>query len=176
MVALGYDNGDVKLFDIKKKLLLWDTNLKNGVCHIEFDRKEAEINKLGVATLESKFHIFDLKTHNVKLGFPGISEVAHNSTIWGVKHLPQNRDLFLTLGGNGGLNLYKYNYPNQRTVIDEDGSEKGVIGSLELLNSKEITTQPVVSLDWHQDKLGLAGLVALDQTVKIYLFTRLNLY
>lgn len=32
---------------------------------------------------------------------------AHKSTVWLGRHLPQNRDLFMTTGGNGGLNIYK---------------------------------------------------------------------
>jgi hypothetical protein len=32
-------------------MFLWDTNLKNGVCGIEFDRKDILMNKLGAATL-----------------------------------------------------------------------------------------------------------------------------
>lgn len=32
---------------------------------------------------------------------------AHKATVWMARHLPQNRDLFLTAGGNGGLNIYK---------------------------------------------------------------------
>lgn len=175
-VALGYDNGDLKLFDLRQNCLKWETNLKNGVCSIEFDRRDVEMNKLAATTLESKIHLFDLKTLHPELGFAGLSEVAHNSTIWGARHLPQNRDLFVSLGGNGGMNLYKYSYPNQRSVKDENGLSKGIIGTLEILNSKEITTQPIVSLDWHPDKMGLAGLVALDQSIKVYLVTRLNLY
>jgi hypothetical protein len=34
VVASGYDNGDVKFFDMKNQMFLWDTNLKNGVCGI----------------------------------------------------------------------------------------------------------------------------------------------
>ena len=34
----------------------------------------------------------------------------------------------MTLGGNGALNLYKYNYPNQRSLKDPDGNERGVMG------------------------------------------------
>jgi hypothetical protein len=33
--------------------------------------------------------------------------------VWCVKHLPQNRDVFATGGGNGSVNLYKYCYPAQ---------------------------------------------------------------
>lgn len=31
-LASGYDNGDVKLFDLRTNCLRWDTNVKNGVC------------------------------------------------------------------------------------------------------------------------------------------------
>lgn len=51
VIAAGYDNGDVKLFDLKTQMFLWDTNLKNGVCGVEFDRKDILMNKLGAATL-----------------------------------------------------------------------------------------------------------------------------
>lgn len=30
-VAAGYDNGDIKLFDLRKMAVRWETNLKNGV-------------------------------------------------------------------------------------------------------------------------------------------------
>ncbi|CAG7723910.1 unnamed protein product, partial [Allacma fusca] len=39
---------------------------------------------------------------------------AHKSTIWMGRHLPQNRDLFMTTGGAGSLCLWKYNYPDLR--------------------------------------------------------------
>lgn len=175
-VGIGYDNGDIKLFDLRMNCLKWETNLKNGICSLEFDRKDIEMNKLVATTLESKIHVFDLKTLHPEFGYAGLSEAAHNSTIWGARHLPQNRDIFVSLGGNGSMNIYKYIYPNQRLIKDENGLDKGVIGSLEILNSKDITTQPIVSFDWNVDKLGLSGMVALDQSIKIYLFTRLNIY
>jgi len=175
-VVIGYDNGDVKMFDLKMNLLKWETNLKNGICYVEFDRKDIPMNKLVVTTLESKIHVFDLKTLHPDLGFTGISEAAHNSTIWGAKHLPQNRDIFMSMGGNGAMNLYKYNYPTQRTVTDDNNIPMGVAGSLNLLNTKDVTTQPIVGFDWHPDKIGLISMVALDQSVKVYISTRLNLY
>jgi WD repeat-containing protein 92 len=59
-LAAGYDNGDVKLFDLRMNCLRWDENLKNGVCGIQFDRNDIPANKLVATTLESKFHVFDL--------------------------------------------------------------------------------------------------------------------
>ena len=96
------------------------------------------MNKLVVTTLESKFHVFDLKTYHPEKGYTGLAELAHKSTIWGVKHLPQNRDLFGTIGGNGSLNLYKYHYPSSRSLKDLDGIPYGVCGRVELLNEKTL--------------------------------------
>ena len=35
-VCAGYDNGDIKLFDLRKMALRWETNIKNGVRLISF--------------------------------------------------------------------------------------------------------------------------------------------
>lgn len=42
------------------------------------------------------------------------------------------------------------------------------------MNDQLIAQQPIVSLDWHEDKIGLACLAALDQTVKVVIVTRLD--
>jgi WD repeat-containing protein 92 len=161
-LVAGYDNGDVKLFDLRTNCLRWDTNVANGVCGIEFDRPDINMNKLVVATLESKFHVFDMKTYHPQQGYTGLSEMAHKSTIWGVRHIPQNRDLFTTLGGNGALNLWKYHYPPNRSVKDQNELPIGVVGKVELLNEKVLAQQPIVSVDWNVDKLGLACSCSLD--------------
>merc|ERR1711869_9201 len=145
-ICAGYDNGDVKIFDLRTSTLRWDTNVKNGVCHGAFDRRGIAMNKVA------------------------------ESTVWGTHFLPQNRDIFATCGGNGAVHLYKYSYPEARSVEDGDGVKKGVAGTLELVNSREISTQPIVSYDWHQNKQGLAVFAALDQTIRVIICTKLNLY
>jgi len=52
VIAAGYDNGDIKIFDLRTNVLTWDTNLANGVCGVEFDRKDTMMNKLCATTLE----------------------------------------------------------------------------------------------------------------------------
>lgn len=106
-VCAGYDNGDVKLFDLRTNTLRWEANVKNGVCCVEFDRKNIEMNKLVVTCLESKFRVYDMRTYNPDSGYASLTETAHKSTIWAGRHLPQNREVFMTTGGNGSLNLYK---------------------------------------------------------------------
>lgn len=78
------------------------------VCSLEFDRKDIIMNKLLATTLESRIHVFDMRTQNDKHGgFPCTTEKAHNSTVWLGRHLPQNREVFMTCGGAGSMYLWK---------------------------------------------------------------------
>jgi WD repeat-containing protein 92 len=108
-ITAGYENGDIKFFDMRKMELVWETNLKNGICSIEFDRKDIKMNKLVATGLESKFHVFDLRTFHPKNGYTHMSQKvsSQNTTGWVVKHLPQNRDIFIMSSGSGGLDLFK---------------------------------------------------------------------
>ena len=65
-------------------------------------------------------------------------------------------------------------YPSKRTFKDEEGHYRGVAGSVELLNSRVLSTQPMVSLDWSRDMIGLACAACLDQTLRVYIVTKLD--
>lgn len=45
-ICAGYDNGDVKLFDLRTNKFRWETNVGNGVVCTEFDRKDIDMNKV----------------------------------------------------------------------------------------------------------------------------------
>jgi WD40 repeat protein len=81
MVCAGYENGDVKMFDLRNMSLYWETNVKNGVCSLEFDRKDIKMNKLVVSTLESTFHIFDLRTRHPTSHFASVAEKVYESVL-----------------------------------------------------------------------------------------------
>lgn len=174
-VLAGFDNGDVKLFDLRTNTMRWEASCMNGITSVGFDRADIEMNKIVVTTLESKFCVYDARTQHPTDGFASLSERAHRSTVWISKHLPQNRDLFMTGGGNGGFNIYKYHYPKNRAGKHrEDSLPVGVAGTVELLNSRVISNQPIVSFDWSPDREGLCCMSSLDQTVKVYIVTRLE--
>jgi WD40 repeat protein len=63
-IVAGYDNGDIKLFDLRANSIRFETNVSNGVTSVEFDRKDIEMNKMVVTTLESKFRLFDMRTQH----------------------------------------------------------------------------------------------------------------
>ncbi len=135
------------------------------------------MNKLVATTLEGTVQLFDLRTLHTEQGFACLKHKVNNaSTMWGAKHLPQNRDIFATLGGDGNLSIFHYKYPAQRSIKDADGKDKGVVGTLELLNDRIVSTQPICSFDWHPEKNGLAVMACLDQTCKVAIVTKLHLY
>ncbi|KAK7902131.1 hypothetical protein WMY93_018900 [Mugilogobius chulae] len=146
----------------------------NGVCSVEFDRKDINMNKLVATSLEGKFHVFDMRTQHSTKGFASVSEKAHKSTIWQVRHLPQNRDIFMTAGGAGNLHLWKYEYPAERSKKDSDGVDVGVAGTVNLLQNVTLSTQPIASLDWSPDKQGLCVCSGFDQCVRVLIVTKLN--
>mmetsp|Transcript_23191 Transcript_23191/g.60657 ORF Transcript_23191/g.60657 Transcript_23191/m.60657 type:complete len:359 (-) Transcript_23191:246-1322(-) len=173
-VVAGYDNGDIKMFDLRTMSVRWETHLPNGVISVEFDRKDIRMNKLLTTGLDSKFDVFDLRTQHKERGFASLTTVAHKSTIWCGAHLPQNRDIFMTAGGNGSLHLWKYKYPAKRTIKLEDGTEEGVVGSAVELNRVSSSTQPIFSFEWSPDKPGLCLTTAADQTLRVMMVTRLG--
>lgn len=46
-------------------------------------------------------------------------------------------------------------YPSKRVIKDKEGQEMGVVGSVDLLQNVNLSTQPVSSLDWSPDKVKL---------------------
>lgn len=173
-VCAGYDNGDIKLFDLRTMTLRWEANIKNGVCCVEFDRKDILMNKLVATTLESKFTVYDLRTQHPTKGFSSLTEkVPKSSTLWCVRHLPQNRDIFMTSGG-GTFHLWKYSYPSARVKEDEDKQNVGVMGTVSLVQNVTLSSQPICSFDWNADKEGLLTSCAFDQTIRVCIVSKLK--
>ncbi|XP_055702967.1 dynein axonemal assembly factor 10 isoform X2 [Phlebotomus papatasi] len=180
-LAAGYDNGDLKMIDLRKMQQSWETNLGNGVCSTEFDRNDIQMNKLAVSTLEGGLFVYDMRTQHPKKGFACAVErdagrslgsqgtiTGAKSTVWAVRHLPQNRDIFASCGGNG-------EYPEKRKTLS-DGCDIGVEGNLQMICSSVVSSQPVHCLDWCSDLIGLAVCGSFDQTVRVLVTTKLNLF
>lgn len=155
-VMAGYDNGDVKLFDLKTMSLFWETTVPNGICSLQFDRRDIEMNKLIVAGLEGKFHFFDLRTHHPTKGFAnGSAKHDKSTTLWSVRHLPQIRDTFIVTSGSGNVALYNYIYPEKRWKEDDNKIKEGVVGKVKKFKKPCLATSQLIpsnglkiSSDW----------------------------
>lgn len=179
LVAAGFDNGDVKLFDLRAMALSWEGTAPNGVCCVAFDKADAS-QKLLATCLEGRVHLWDLKKKTEAAEEGDLSEWtdlvdgrpgggAGHRTIWGGRFLRQNRDLVVTMGGGGSLTLFKY-VPN-----GEDDDQDKVHGKLEKLQEEaQVADQPISGFDWSPDKAGLAVTSAFDQTLRLVIFTKLG--
>lgn len=174
VVAAGYDNGDVKIFDLRTQKMLHEMQVSNGVCDLEFDRPDIPMNKLMVSSLEGRVRCYDLRTLHPKLGYAYVEERVSDGTVWCSRALPQNREIFMS-GGGGELTLCLYKYPPERTLKDGDGQERGVAGAVEELNKAKVGDQPINALDWNRSKEGLAVCSSFDQSIRVMLVTKLGL-
>lgn len=59
---------------------------------------------------------------------------------------------------------------------DSDGIPYGVPGELSLLQNSNLSDQPISAFDWCCDKIGLSVCSAFDQTIRVLITTKLNLY
>jgi hypothetical protein len=73
------------------------------------------------------------------------------------------------------INTVYSSYPPERKRQDiETKLDIGIMGTIEQLSSADISTQPVLSFDWHADREGLCAMGCLDQSVKVGLVTKLK--
>ena len=72
-ILAGYENGDIKMYDLKTGTVRSEINVSNGVCSVEFDRKDISMNKFVATCLESQFVIFDGRTYNASDGFASLT-------------------------------------------------------------------------------------------------------
>ncbi|KAG9321053.1 hypothetical protein KVV02_000383 [Mortierella alpina] len=157
MVVAGYDNGDVRALDLRMGKAIFETNVKHGVCAVEFDRRQGHVGSLIATTLEGTLHSFDLVTGELATA-DGVSEEVINvqsgddSTLWQARHIPQRPSVFAVTDGGGNIHLY------------EHGDERTLIKSL---GSSRIANQGILSLEFNDDLEGLFVGCDLDNTLRV---------
>jgi len=167
VIASGYNNGDMKLIDIRMMKTLWETNVRHGICSLEFDAEDPMTGILVATTCNSKIHIVQSgnpsQTHPVESG--------HKSAVWCASHLPQNRAIFMTSGGDGNLNLWQH----KDTTTTMTTTTKTTTNSpkVELLASAGLSKEAISRFSWHPDKTGLGLATSFDQILRIVIVTRL---
>lgn len=145
-VAAGFDNGDLRLFDLRALKVLFEDNLRKGACGLQFDNKTGPMNRLVASTIDDGLTIYDMSSQAPATIFK--NEPKSTSTIWSVQHLPQDRTKFATVRGDGLLQIW--NHQNFMCEAEIDLSSK-----------------PVISFDWNMDFKGLGVAASLDNVVRV---------
>lgn len=159
-VICGYDNGDLKLWDLKSNQVTWETNLRNGVASLQFSDRIGPLKRVTAGCLTGQLVTFDLTDKPTDKGYrSNVLKIKDSATIWVIQHCPQKRDVIATTGGSGELLVWRK-------------SKKDI--QYEKISSTQLSTQPICSFDWHPDKEGLAVMGAFDQTVRVALVTHLQ--
>eukprot|EP00887_Chlorella_sp_A99_P000337 scaffold13.g337.t1 len=176
-VLAGYANGDIKLFDLRACAVRWEANVGGGVCGVQVCWWDIKMNKFAAACMDSQLCLYDARTQHPEAGFARLSQrLPAGATLWAAEFLPSNRDVLMVAAGDGSLSLLKYHYPNQRQIKDPETQQPmGVVGSTELICDRQLSSQPIASVDWSPDKPGLFAAAAFDQCVRVGLVTKIEL-
>ncbi|CAO3654020.1 unnamed protein product [Cunninghamella echinulata] len=141
LIAMGYDNGVVRLFDLTSGSYIWETNLGDGICSIDFSMDNNQF--LYASTLSGAYTI-QLSNGDIKK-----LDLPPDTTNWKINHVQQGSDYFSISSGDGKISIW-----------DQQNVKKP-------LASSNLTKHPIISLDWHPNKSGLYVCSAFDQTLKI---------
>jgi len=168
MVAAGYANGDIRMFDLRTMSVFWETTLPRGVCRVEFNHQDSGMDRLLTVTLEGGVCSWDAKTFHSGVVYEG----GDQATVWTGRHLPQNSDVVMTGDGVGNVELLKVK--PAKKVLTKDGTTKEMPGKFEKLANVHLSDQPVSSIDWSPDKTGLAATTSFDQSIRVVFATNLQ--
>ncbi|KAI8065477.1 WD40-repeat-containing domain protein [Gongronella butleri] len=139
IIAIGYDNGYVRLFDLDAGAYLWETKLPDGVCSLAFDKTTT----LTASTLAGAYVIQLNNGKYVELGVP--SDTTH----WSVRRVPEFDQYVSVTSGDGNMSVWDHQHPKKAAA------------------KVNFTHHPIISQDWHTNKKGLFAVTAFDQTLRI---------
>ncbi|KAF9160659.1 hypothetical protein BGX21_010180 [Mortierella sp. AD011] len=157
MVVAGYDNGDVRVMDIRMGRAVFETNVQNGVCAVEFDKRQNKAGCLVATTLEGALHSFDLINGQFATADKMTEDMVtvqsgDDSTLWQARHIPQRPDILAVTDGGGNIHMYQHGKENKPMVS---------------LVSHKMATQGILSLEFNEDLEGLFVGSDLDNTLRV---------
>ncbi|KAF9542975.1 hypothetical protein EC957_001411 [Mortierella hygrophila] len=171
LVVAGYDNGDLRVMDLRMGQAVFETNLQHGICSVELSShrqgtSSRPFSSLVATTLEGSMHVFDLvdgqfkATTSTSAGSNATAmteevvavQSGDDSTLWQVRHVPQRPDIFAVTDGGGYMHLYEHG--DEKTLSEQLGSHK-------------LAEQGILSLDFNEELEGLFVGCDLDNTLRV---------
>lgn len=106
-VVAGFDNGDLRLFDLRTLSERWATRMPRGVCCARFDATASPMNRLLVTMLEGRIAVFDMLAQHPTAGYAfATAQATHGGTVWTGAIMPHNNRIIATGSGSGSLDLW----------------------------------------------------------------------
>lgn len=109
-ICAGYDNGDVKLFDLRTMKIRWQTHINSPICSIDIDNKSKSINRMAVGTSFKGIHLFDFNAQSPDDGVDKYSNEKLTESLWCVRYLPQNTNILAACDHNGFVHLFNLRF------------------------------------------------------------------
>ncbi|KAF9586434.1 hypothetical protein BGW38_005043 [Lunasporangiospora selenospora] len=159
MIVAGYDNGDVRVIDLRMCAVLFETNVGHGVCSVEFYYGGNSPKNLIASTLHGALHSFDVMTGKSSSQWQADNlaeeiiqlQSGDDSTLWQARHVPQQSSLVAVTDGGGNVFLLNRNKDK---------------GPLTLQKSHKFARSGIISMDFNADLEGLFVASDLDNTIR----------
>jgi len=157
-VAAGFDNGDIKVFDVRNSKIAWETSLSRGVSKLcviprNCDKDDKSENILMAGTVQGKMYTWNM----LKPADTPLQQQLDKGTVWEATSLSQNKNLVVTVLGTGAMVLVN---------LEEDKINK--------LLSHQVSEPPLTGLSASQDKPGLIATSSFDKTIRLFYYTGLK--
>lgn len=156
-ICAGYDNGDVRLFDLRAGKVRFETKLSKGVCSLDAAPPLSDLTSLLVTGLDGKCWFLHPDTNTITETDP----IHDTSTVWCGRHTPlakdQEKGLFATVGGDGAF------------VITKSCPSATGKGRWQQMARRGLSDQPVCSIDFSPDKTNAIACTCLDKSVRVLL-------
>ena len=152
-VAAGFDNGDIKVFDVRNSKIAWETSLSRGISKltvINMNNDNPSDIKLLAGTVQGRLYSWSL----IKPEETPQQLQLDKSTIWEAQKLSNNKNLVVTALGSGAMTLVDLDKENINTIVSHQVSEPSLNG-----------------LSVSKDKPGLVATSSFDQTIRLFYYT-----
>lgn len=148
LVCSGFDNGDIKVFDLKNLKILWETSVSKGVSNVTLN-PEKDCTRLYAGTVNGRLYSWD-----VNAPAETVSTQLDKSTVWETQVIG---DKLVSVLGSGALCVAE---------LSED--------KMELVMTHQVSEPPLTTLAPSRDKPGLIATSSFDKSIRIYFYTGLK--
>lgn len=152
-VAAGFDNGDIKVFDVRNSKIAWETSLSRGISKltiISLNNDNKSESKLLAGSVQGRLYSWSIRKPE---DTPQQIQLD-KSTIWEAQKLSNNKNLALTALGSGAMTLVDLDKGNMKTIL-----------------SHQVSEPPLNCLSVSRDKPGLVATSSFDQTLRLFYYT-----